>query len=622
MTVSPASWADLSRHVTVSSSDSSCSSSNDSSTAPVSSSIQLVQQQQKQWTALWHRYLHVSAVLDGNVPLQTSRDAAADEFVRAYRQQSQQSQHQQSQQQQQPTSSSSGSSVNDTTTTNNTTTTTTTTFDKHYDDWEGTVPSVAVNSTETQFFHPSTTGQTTTPVPIHQPRTRQSLPLISATCPAIVCLVEKTAATTTNNKESPSTTTTSTSSSSSNNNNNLVSHLSTVPSPMTVAAQFWRRITSTTTNRITTNHPERPQRQIFHLAVMPCHDKKLEASRHDFVRHPNVSDVTVVITTNELVQLLLDEIVGPDNNDNNNSGRKTNPTTHPVQVLQEALGQQSTASVVVKYVGRDDPTTQSAANDEAPILWTLAPEQLWLEPLPLESSSSSLRRNPGDTFFALGAGGYADYIFRRAALDLFGVDLFHNNDDDETVWHPVTITASSSTQRATTSARTAQRRREHYQAVLVQCRPDDDESIGTTFYRVGRPNDDNDMDQVVLRFGIAYGMSTVPAVLMQSSSSSSSQPPPLRRSNYDYLEVMACPQGACLNGNGSLVQTSLSSERETPTETRQRVQATRQHFVALRNGGATTIPAKLEYYTRYHVVPAMQHSRGAAAGVKVQDTQW
>ena len=42
---------------------------------------------------------------------------------------------------------------------------------------------------------------------------------------------------------------------------------------------------------------------------MPCHDKKLEASRRDFVRSDSKKDVDMVVTTAELLRLLREEIM-------------------------------------------------------------------------------------------------------------------------------------------------------------------------------------------------------------------------------------------------------------------------------------------------------------------------
>jgi iron only hydrogenase large subunit-like protein len=96
-------------------------------------------------------------------------------------------------------------------------------------------------------------------------------------------------------------------------------------------------------------------------------------------------------------------------------------------------------------------------------------------------------------------------------------------------------------------------------------------------------------------------------------------------SPYDYIEAMACPSG-CLNGGGQ----NRVAERETPTETRQRVATTTQFFGATddsesstRNTAVTKAPLEpAQLVTSYHVVPPLELSMGAAAGVAVKDIEW
>ena len=89
-----------------------------------------------------------------------------------------------------------------------------------------------------------------------------------------------------------------------------------------------------------------------------------------------------------------------------------------------------------------------------------------------------------------------------------------------------------------------------------------------------------------------------------------------------YLEAMACPYG-CVNGGGSAKKSSSSDQqqslRETPTETRHRVGLT---VNALQMPVASMSTKVVPKRTRYHVVPPMNYTMGAAAGVKVDDIQW
>ena len=50
--------------------------------------------------------------------------------------------------------------------------------------------------------------------------------------------------------------------------------------------------------------------QVYHVAVMPCYDKKLEASREDFYNDVfKTRDVDCVITTGELEKMLEEKAV-------------------------------------------------------------------------------------------------------------------------------------------------------------------------------------------------------------------------------------------------------------------------------------------------------------------------
>ena len=144
---------------------------------------------------------------------------------------------------------------------------------------------------------------------------------------------------------------------------------------------------------------------------------------------------------------------------------------------------------------------------------------------------------------------------------------------------------------------------------------------------------------IVLRFVIAYGMSLVQSVLSKVTRAEDGATAQL----YDYIECMACAH-SCLNGNGQIRSSSSDTvvARETPSDIKLRVQRTQNYFpiqhhhvtaseAAIKgdNNGdilMTTIDDLYHndpsFYTRYHIVPPMQHTMGVAAGIAVQDTQW
>ncbi|MGK3741280.1 MAG: hypothetical protein ACI90V_008130 [Bacillariaceae sp.] len=99
-----------------------------------------------------------------------------------------------------------------------------------------------------------------------------------------------------------------------------------------------------------------------------------------------------------------------------------------------------------------------------------------------------------------------------------------------------------------------------------------------------------------------------------------------------------CPHG-CVNGGGSArsiptSKTSTSSAnliRETPTETRQRIQST-LGYLKVPDIKAAPSSSKFESpslvvtqnfpRTEYHVVPPMHYATGAVAGEKVENMIW
>jgi iron only hydrogenase large subunit-like protein len=96
------------------------------------------------------------------------------------------------------------------------------------------------------------------------------LPVISAACPGWICYAEKT-------------------------HHAILPYLSTVRSPQ----QIMGSLIKTMYARRWGVHANR----IWHLSVMPCFDKKLEASRDDFAEN-GVRDIDCVITTAEVVRMI------------------------------------------------------------------------------------------------------------------------------------------------------------------------------------------------------------------------------------------------------------------------------------------------------------------------------
>lgn len=105
------------------------------------------------------------------------------------------------------------------------------------------------------------------------PRIEDRLCMLSSICPGFVCYVEKT------------------------HGELLTPMLSTVKSPQQVFGTLLKQIWSV-------NERLRPER-IFHISLMPCFDKKLEASRKEFIIENANHEVDCVLTPIELESMLL-----------------------------------------------------------------------------------------------------------------------------------------------------------------------------------------------------------------------------------------------------------------------------------------------------------------------------
>lgn len=90
---------------------------------------------------------------------------------------------------------------------------------------------------------------------------RKPLPLLASACPGWICYCEKT-------------------------HGALLPHVSRVKSPQQIMGTLVKDLLSGQVDR-----------NIYHLTVMPCYDKKLEAARQDFVNQLTTDrDVDCVIT--------------------------------------------------------------------------------------------------------------------------------------------------------------------------------------------------------------------------------------------------------------------------------------------------------------------------------------
>jgi iron only hydrogenase large subunit-like protein len=617
MTISPAAWADLARHLDLSSSSSTSSSSSSTN------NHHHIDVMQRQWTTLLDQtFTGLALVLDGNVPLQWSLLQAAQEFC--------------------------------------------------------------------QRHHRSHHGH-------HASSSSSSLPLlVSSSCPAVVCLVEKSI-------------------------HQAVPHLSTTKSAMSMAGAYLRNtaaaatastllsLSSSSRHDDAINHDDTMEwkgeskslsSSFFHVAVMPCHDKKLEASRASSAAAAATTalsttdnmlppDTDLVITTSECLQLLqeaqalrllkaetpnkdmMSSTTPLDDSNNDSSGSSSS--------LYKVLLSCSPAPFIAtndeesgdaqSFLSRLDAAVAAARNATTKTVTTLITVASSSSPcssdaVTEQTSTSSSSSAP----FVYGSGGYADYIFRYACRELYGFHIGCSVNPWKLVEMLGTTAAAPAASQALRNRKSVRvaasqqrnRQRDYYQAILYQ-------HTGTGEYSLDNKNSDNNEYEPVLKFAIAYGMQTLQRVLKPfHDASDTKQQHQQKHAFYDYIEAMACPSG-CLNGGGQLPLTATSTTksqsiattssttnnnaataiiaaRETPTQTRQRVQMTLSHFVqpspnistqppfaadepsssscsSVSSAILSRIPVKRRHAT-YHAVAPLQLSMGAAAGVAVQDIQW
>ena len=433
-----------------------------------------------------------------------------------------------------------------------------------------------------------------------------SLPVLSSSCPGFVCLVEKTAPL-------------------------VVPLLSSAKSPMAVAGTLlktgqWKNQASSISHRdndvTSDNVNDENSSPWYHVAIMPCHDKKLEAGRGDFawdrqallqygnrMRSTNggvldvemstgsissdneadylVNEVDLVLTTAELLEVLNDAVAKSDRDSDLPNLLARTSLSHNLSVL--------------KTIERGDGCTIG------------------------KGSVDNLELDTG----VHGSGSYADFIFRYAAQELFGCKLPTNQ--------PLPWQSSRSTSTATASTagivrRSRSRRQEttDLREVTLYANSDGLYSCHDNESGESRP---------VLRFATAYGFKNVQLMLQRLSKEEPTK-------CYDYVEIMACPSG-CSNGGG---QIGANGHRETPRETKERVRKTVSIVPIVRptnNDECGSCASRIcgcepqevfrdsflkrecfdelsrqLFHTHFHVVPKLELSTGATAGVALSDTKW
>ena len=149
------------------------------------------------------------------------------------------------------------------------------------------------------------------------------------------------------------------------------------------------------------------QIKLIHVTVMPCFDKKLEASRKDFFEQTGIElepDVNFVLSTTEVLELLTEDQFD----------------TAAAAAAAAAVAATAAAAATVESPSFNSPTTNPRRQHSFETIFAPhLPSTLTstATPTTFEDSTTAVTHNIN----GLGSGGYLDYTFRYAARTLFNV---------------------------------------------------------------------------------------------------------------------------------------------------------------------------------------------------------
>lgn len=189
------------------------------------------------------------------------------------------------------------------------------------------------------------------------------------------------------------------------------------PPPAAEAADKTAGSGPTTAVTATTAAPlEDNRKQVFHASIAQCYDKKLEASRKDF-RHDDLAgetEVDIVLTTAEVLELIEERAAAA------------------AHVASPFKGNSPFVPATVPPPLTFSMTKESTIDTAGVFFRSLTPCDL-AEPLapgfPVGQAAASsdgvslFGGVDGEGSAGGNSGGYLEYVFRYAALTLFGVDL-------------------------------------------------------------------------------------------------------------------------------------------------------------------------------------------------------
>ncbi|KEI36461.1 uncharacterized protein L969DRAFT_54771 [Mixia osmundae IAM 14324] len=155
------------------------------------------------------------------------------------------------------------------------------------------------------------------------------LPLLASACPGWICYAEKT-------------------------HGELLPFISAVKSPQQIAGSLIKQYLVTRPHveallNTTSASEERPRgrRRIYHVSVMPCFDKKLEASRPDFADPiTGERDVDCVLTTGEVHKMLQDHNVDLSSGDAERNAMQMDGDASSTSEIEDELLPRFTSSAL------------------------------------------------------------------------------------------------------------------------------------------------------------------------------------------------------------------------------------------------------------------------------------
>lgn len=457
--------------------------------------------------------------------------------------------------------------------------------------WQSPAPSRALSSTRDA---PPLTSATTAleaatgylSLPPSLSHTR--LPMLASECPGWVCYAEKTTP-------------------------QALPYLSTVKSP--------QQVLGTLVKAVLAPREGLKAGEVCLVGVMPCYDKKLEASRADFVheewegveggREAGVPEVDLVLTAGEVLEML--RAFGKQQQQQQAMGVHEGGRTNEYEVKKEEEEEDVGLAVVralffssrveeegggeeggiatmeVENCGRNCSSGKGSVGTIAegvrvaagptarPLTLQSAEEHLFKSGslLPYSSTSTNSTSSSCSHLPEIGSGGYLEHIFRGAARELFGVDV----------------------------------------------------GPGPLQYQEGRNRDYKEVvlevgGEQVLRFALAYGFRNIQGVMGK-----------MRRGkcSVQYVEIMACPSG-CVNGGGMVKggqgegpavgkervgkvwgrlwedQENRRREEEEEKGGREGAALVRWAYGEVAREGVGGETALRLFHTRYHAVPKLEQA--------------